>query len=680
MKTLRSKLFLSVGVVLLIVAFLNYGLSYLWIKKELSKAAIALNQHIEKIQEQIRDYSSFVMTYKIVQGAAELDGVSKIAMTDSVKMGSLWEEAARIAAYNPQVAFVQLGSPDTGYVVVAPESAKLYSPIWAPYEQQKLWIQIPEKKALYVAVPEIIHGQKVYLLFESQKTNPPLPFTPFANPEISISWHDSPDKIFEALLANENRWVEKLDLLQILARMQNEKAPHGLLKVDADFKQGVCVLASEAFSTTPVIQKVTAREDNPEVPLLVLRKDGHEPDLDMARVFPGMALGFSLSSLVKEIGVLVDRTILVTWDGQSLGYTSKGENFDPEKSGFPLHDLTASVLTWQNERYVPLKIDFSVLQLTILIPEQQAMAATWFLEELGNEITFKITLSLIGAAMLSFGIALLLINRISRKITGPIHLLSNASEELGKGKYEGLVLPQLKKRHDEIEVLSHSFEKMVIALRDRDKIRGVLNKVVSKEITEEILKGNVELGGEERTLTLLFSDIRGFTSFSEHLQPKELIGLLNEYMTRMCRIIDETHGVVDKFVGDEIMALYGAPVALVDHPVKAIEAAIYMLKELRIWNEERRKRQETTFEIGIGIHTGLVCTGNMGAENRLNYTAIGSGVNLASRICGAAAPMQILVSEETYKIVKDKFQLNPLPPVTLKGIDHPVMVYEVVVQ
>jgi adenylate cyclase len=147
----------------------------------------------------------------------------------------------------------------------------------------------------------------------------------------------------------------------------------------------------------------------------------------------------------------------------------------------------------------------------------------------------------------------------------------------------------------------------------------------------------------------------------------------------MCRIIDETHGVVDKFIGDEIMTLYGAPVSLDFHAVKAVEAAILMIEDLSIWNKKRKTSNLTIFEIGIGIHTGIVYTGNMGAENRLNYTAIGSNVNQASRICSVAKPMQILISEETLHSpgVKERFVVRKLDPVQLKGIGFPVQVYEV---
>ncbi|MBI3900610.1 MAG: adenylate/guanylate cyclase domain-containing protein, partial [Chlamydiia bacterium] len=272
-------------------------------------------------------------------------------------------------------------------------------------------------------------------------------------------------------------------------------------------------------------------------------------------------------------------------------------------------------------------------------------------------------------------IAMLLLARISKRLTTPITQLAKASEEIGKGKYENLELHKIESRQDEIGILSHSFEKMAASLRDREKIRGVLNKVVSKEIASKILEGNVELGGEERRITMLFSDIRGFTPLSETMSPQQLIGLLNTYMTHMCAIIDETHGVVDKFVGDEIMALYGAPLDLKEHADQAIEGAMQMMIQLQDWN---RNRGEPHLSIGIGIHTGSVFAGNMGAADRLNYTVVGANVNLAARLCSAAQPMQILISEETYHALADphRFPLHPLPPMLLKGIDTPVAVYE----
>jgi len=706
-KTLREKLFVSVGAILLIVALLNYFISEMWVRRELEKTGHIINENIENINKDLRNFFSFVVSYQVVYDAAELDGLSKIIAEQVSPQTAVnpWKLLSRIASFNPEIAFVQLG-----HQVVSPETGNLYFPRWTSIEGM-LWVEIPEKRALYVALP-FSESPTHYLLFDAKLLQEVLPssdtlsqnlvrakenlqkassanFVAFPNDDLSFSWRDSIKKLFQALVVYETRWVEKMSLIQDLADKQIEKFPiplAGVLMIDKTFDDGACVLTEEIFLSSSIVVD-PAHSSETSLPFLLLRKNGETNVLDMARLFrfsdgsnQQMAIGFSISSLVSKIATLVKRPIIITWEGEPLAFDQEGNAFDPKKE-LALTDLSsAKSLSWQGKNYLPQQIDLEELQLTILTPESEALATTRFLQAMRKEISFKITLSLIVAALISFVIALLLLNNISKKFTQPIVCLSHASEELGKGKHEGLILPQLGKRHDEVATLTHSFEKMVGALQDRDKIRGVLNKVVSKEITEEILKGEIELGGEERVLTLLFSDIREFTHFSEHLDPKDLIGLLNAYMTHMCRIIDETHGVVDKFVGDEIMALYGAPLALPDHPVKAIEAALRMIQDLRAWNSERKKLGAPIFEIGIGIHTGLVCVGNMGAENRLNYTAIGANVNLASRLCSVAEPMQILVSEATYQFpgVQEHFHFQQLPLSTLKGIDHPVPLWRVV--
>lgn len=309
-------------------------------------------------------------------------------------------------------------------------------------------------------------------------------------------------------------------------------------------------------------------------------------------------------------------------------------------------------------------------------PDEKALIKEQ-MDHLSDQLLKKISLNLLAIALLVFFIALLLLARLSKELTQPISQLAEAANEIGHGHYEQVSFPKKKNPTAEFAQLTHSFEEMVEALKDREKIRGALNKVVSKEIAGEILKSTIELGGEERIVTLFFSDIRNFTPLSSHFAPKVLIEMLNQYMTHMCRIIDKTHGVVDKFVGDEIMALYGAPLELENQADCALEAAAHMMRDLREWNREGKRHP---LEIGIGIHTGPVCTGNMGAENRLNYTAIGSNVNLAARMCGVAKPMQILVTQETIDALKNKnrFHFAPIGPIKLKGIEKPILLFEVI--
>lgn len=533
MKTLRSKLFVSVGSILLIFAILNYVCSSLWIRKELEKASLALNQQIEQIQNNIRAFTSFILTYQIVQGAAELDGISKIGLA---ARGSVFDISptllgTRIAAFNPQISFVQVRNA-SGYTVTSPENAVLYVPEWAVYEEGILWVRLPKNKEIFAAISDP-QEMNIYHLFDAKTLKQALRekssfsaavyeklvkaaenfekskeahYQPFTEENKHYSWRDSPDKLFAGLLWQENIWVEKIILMRLLATEGDAHiglSPQGILKADLAQKYGVALLRDEAFTHVPIIEHVPLPVS--DVPTLALRKNGDKDDLDMIRKIVlqdgserELTVGFSLSAMIKKVAEIADRKIIAAWGNKTLGFTETGKEFNPLQENFPVESLQTSLVTWQDQKYIPRLIDLDVFQLYILTPQSQALAVQWFLKDLGESLALKITLSLTAASCISFLIALLLLNRISKKITGPIVMLSKASEELSKGKYEGLVLPRLQNRHDEIEVLTHAFEGMVVALSDRDKIRGVLNKVVSKEITEEILKHNIELGGEER--------------------------------------------------------------------------------------------------------------------------------------------------------------------------------------
>lgn len=267
-----------------------------------------------------------------------------------------------------------------------------------------------------------------------------------------------------------------------------------------------------------------------------------------------------------------------------------------------------------------------------------------------------------------------------RHITKPLNLLVEAAIKVGKGKFEEATLPPFAKGgQDEVALLAASFGSMVEGLIEREKIRAVLNKVVSKDIADLILQAPLHLGGEDRVVTILFSDIRNFTGMTEHLNPQEVIEFLNGFMTKMTRVIEGEGGIIDKYIGDEIMALFGAPIAYPDHALRAISSARIMMETLKKSNDERESKGKERIEMGIGIHTGVVVAGNMGAEDRLNYTVLGSAVNLASRLCAAAGKGQILISDHTLNepSVKDSFFVNSLPELVVKGFSHPIKSYEI---
>lgn len=209
--------------------------------------------------------------------------------------------------------------------------------------------------------------------------------------------------------------------------------------------------------------------------------------------------------------------------------------------------------------------------------------------------------------------------------------------------------------------------------------RARFQRLLSPAIAELVVSGKLELkqGGEPRVTTMLFTDIRGFTSRSETMRAEDIVQMLNDYFERMVEIVFRFEGTLDKFVGDEIMALFGAPVSGRDDHVRAVKCALAMLDELRNFNNERESMGLPSFEIGVGINTGEVVAGYIGSSKAMQYTVIGAPVNLAARLCSAAKGMQILLSEHTWGLVQDVFEVRELEPISPKGIAQPVRVFEV---
>ncbi len=179
------------------------------------------------------------------------------------------------------------------------------------------------------------------------------------------------------------------------------------------------------------------------------------------------------------------------------------------------------------------------------------------------------------------------------------------------------------------------------------------------------------LGGELREATVLFCDIRGFTTLTEGMDPAEVIELLNEHMTALTAVVHARHGVVDKFVGDALIALFGVPRSAGDDARNAVVAARQMIAERRRLNAEGHRR----IEIGIGIASGTVVAGCMGSADRLNYTVLGERVNLASRLSGRAAGMEVLIDDQTRRRLAHGVVVEALPPLQLKGFSAPVAAY-----
>jgi adenylate cyclase len=232
---------------------------------------------------------------------------------------------------------------------------------------------------------------------------------------------------------------------------------------------------------------------------------------------------------------------------------------------------------------------------------------------------------------------------------------------------------------DELEDLANGFNTMVDGLKERDKLRTTFGKYMTAAIIEHLLAGKVALGGESLTVTILFTDIRSFTTISEKMDPQQLVGLLNEYFTAMVGIVMSEGGVVDKYIGDAIMAVFGAPVPKEDDAVNAVRAAVKMRRALEELNGRLAARGMARLRTGIGIHTGQVIAGNIGSERRMEYTVIGDAVNLASRLesCTKDLGVDVLISEDTYYLTKHVIEARAVREITVKGRRAPVLTYQV---
>ncbi|MBW2117774.1 MAG: adenylate/guanylate cyclase domain-containing protein [Deltaproteobacteria bacterium] len=216
--------------------------------------------------------------------------------------------------------------------------------------------------------------------------------------------------------------------------------------------------------------------------------------------------------------------------------------------------------------------------------------------------------------------------------------------------------------------------------RERKKIKGAFSYYVSSSVVNEVLKHpeQLKLGGDKKDLSVLFSDIRGFTSISEGMTPEELVNLLNEYLTVMTDIVFKYDGTLDKYIGDALMAIYGAPLEQQNHPASACHSALEMMQELKKLNEKWIAEGKSPLNIGIGINTGDMMVGNMGSDQRFDYTVMGDAVNLGARLEGANKNYRtnILISEFTYERVKDEFVCMEVDSVRVKGKTLPVRIYQ----
>ena len=230
---------------------------------------------------------------------------------------------------------------------------------------------------------------------------------------------------------------------------------------------------------------------------------------------------------------------------------------------------------------------------------------------------------------------------------------------------------------DEIGRLGEGINEMAVGLKEKEFITETFGKVVDPRVRDHMLAGHINLGGQVQEVTLLFCDIRGFTPMSDKLAPGQVVELLNLYLERMCRCITAEGGLVNKYIGDAIMAIFGAPLAMDDHADAALRAALRMRTAWVELNTDLTAAGLPNIRIGIGIHTGPVVAGNIGSTSRMEYTVIGDTVNVASRIEGLCKELHhdLIITESTAMNLNDRRVLPAPQSVPIRGKEEPMRVY-----
>jgi adenylate cyclase len=269
--------------------------------------------------------------------------------------------------------------------------------------------------------------------------------------------------------------------------------------------------------------------------------------------------------------------------------------------------------------------------------------------------------------------------RLKERILGALYVDSKVAEAKFNEESQNLLYAFADQAAIAIEN-ARLFDEIAESRENEKRVRQMFQKYVPADVVREAL--NMKDGGRlsaKLTATVLFSDIRGFTSISEKLPPEQVVGFLNDYLQRMVDIVFDEGGIVDKFIGDSVMAVFGAPVPKPDDAVRAVRAALRMIEEVRRFNEQQRKKGGIEVDIGVGVHTGPLIAGNIGSDRKMEYTVIGDTVNVANRVESLNQKMEtsVLITRECYQATGKVFAVRELPRMQVKGKEQPLQVYEV---
>ncbi len=375
-------------------------------------------------------------------------------------------------------------------------------------------------------------------------------------------------------------------------------------------------------------------------------------------------------------GVKIDKAFLQNLksaSGNEVSFTSQGQTlFTGSGSPPSLRSSSPTTVQWGQTScltgaFTPTGLDGKAAEARFVLfqPIKQSLTV----EGKPEKNLLKIGLSLVLLTLLSTLAFVWL-------FTAPFKRLLAAVGEITQGNYD-VSLPS--HRLDEWGHMARSLEEMIESQRERDRVSLVLGKVVDPQAAKKILgdKDYFALKGERRECTLLQADLKGFNSLSENMAPEALVEALNEYFSVINEVVFKYEGMLDKFIGDTAIAVWGAPFTHEDKEERAVRTSLEIQEALKAFNISRIKKGSPPFTVGIGIHTGQVVAGNLGSNKRFDYSIIGEPLHVVNRLCSMAAPGQTVVSGETYEKIQSSVKANALNPLAVKGSLEPLKTFEI---
>jgi adenylate cyclase len=328
-------------------------------------------------------------------------------------------------------------------------------------------------------------------------------------------------------------------------------------------------------------------------------------------------------------------------------------------------------------RLLIVSLMISLLPLTVLGVSAYCRAQALLSADspMGEQIISGLLLQIVFITAVGVSFSLILSLFVSKSVSAPLREMERAMKEVEKGNLDVRIRIV---SNDEIGVLGEGFARMIKGLKESETIKESFGKYITQEIRDEILAGRVPLDGEMKRVTVLSSDLRDFTPFVESTHPKKVVSIMNQYFSEMAEAIKENQGLILQYVGDEIEAVFGAPVPHDDHPDMAARAALEMKRRLELLNQRLAEQGLAPFRQGIGIHTGAVLAGIIGSKERSSYALVGDTVNLASRIQGLTKQFSCdtILSQTTHDLITGIYQMEPLSPMKVKGKSQDVMLYK----